>query len=609
MDSRNGFSVAHAEQTIDIFLVRLLWVHFVCALGLSVWYHTLPAAIAIGLPAAAIPHLITRLRPASLSGRCSVGAALMIYSGLFIQQTHGLTEAHFHVFSALAFILAYRDWRPIAVAAAVIAVHHVSFAVLQFSGAPVYIYSTRMLDPLVLTIIHASFVVFESSVLMAIAVGMRREWDRAEKIMSFSRMLSGDGLDVNGLDIHVDDGGDATIRELTQSIETLFARIKCQMSGAIEDAMTIERSATDAHLATQYVSDEGKVVASIVREMADGGNIQATHTAAIASDVQGTADMAEQLARDARLQSELVTQMVTAVEDMQTRTRAVAEASNEQSAAAADSRRSLEATVNTVRETVQATDTAVSLVVTRATQLSNHSSGIREFAETIQDIAAQTNLLALNAAIEAARAGENGRGFTVVAFEVRKLAEQSALAAQQVTTLISKMSEDIDAVLQVTGADGKATSADKFVLVRQMAEKILLAGEHASTLAEDIGRLSEVNLTAVGGIQDACLHLTQQIDAIRDGIVVHDEAANRLAEQTSQISNRIAEIATIAEETRASGSDVVGVVEQQLAALERLAELAATVNTKASTVTHILRRYSSEGERTDSDPVEWKKAA
>lgn len=64
----------------------------------------------------------------------------MVFSALLIQQTHGTIEAHFGIFALLAFILLYCDWRPSIAAATLIAVHHLSFAWLQATGAGVYVF-------------------------------------------------------------------------------------------------------------------------------------------------------------------------------------------------------------------------------------------------------------------------------------------------------------------------------------------------------------------------------------------------------------------------------------------------------------------------------------
>ncbi|PLT32587.1 methyl-accepting chemotaxis protein [Bacillus sp. V5-8f] len=105
--------------------------------------------------------------------------------------------------------------------------------------------------------------------------------------------------------------------------------------------------------------------------------------------------------------------------------------------------------VQEIVENMETIDASVEQAITSIHSLESRSNQISNISIMITDIAAQTNLLALNAAIEAARAGEHGKGFSVVAEEVRKLAEQSHQSANEIKELISQVQEDMQETVQI----------------------------------------------------------------------------------------------------------------------------------------------------------------
>jgi methyl-accepting chemotaxis protein len=157
----------------DKLLLGVIAVLLLASLGLAAWYGTWTEALAIGLPAAIIPAWLASTSPGSLVTRCAIAASLVILTALQIHQTHGMVELHFGFFVLLAFLLFYRDWIPLVVAAGLIAVHHLAFDFLQRSGEHVWVFAANAGFNMVL--IHAAYVVFETALLVWMAVILRKE--------------------------------------------------------------------------------------------------------------------------------------------------------------------------------------------------------------------------------------------------------------------------------------------------------------------------------------------------------------------------------------------------------------------------------------------------
>ena len=190
--------------------------------------------------------------------------------------------------------------------------------------------------------------------------------------------------------------------------------------------------------------------------------------------------------------------------------------------------------------------------------LESRINEIGDITKVITDISSQTNLLALNAAIEAARAGEQGKGFAVVADEVRKLAEQTAGSAEQITNLISQIQ-----------TDSTNTSLSM------------------TTAANDVD--AGINI-----VQDAGEAFKKIEGSVNELVILVEEVSgslNQLKEHTNTINGSILEVNSMASEAAASTENVSAATEEQVASMQEIAASSTSLAQLASDLQDKIKQF------------------
>lgn len=243
-----------------------------------------------------------------------------------------------------------------------------------------------------------------------------------------------------------------------------------------------------------------------------------------------------QQASGAREQAAAVTQTVATVDEvLQTseqsaqRAKAVAESSQRATEVAKAGRKGVEETIAVMGGLKEQTEALAESILALAEQ----AQSIGEIIATVNDIAEQTNLLALNAAIEASRAGEHGKGFSVVAGEVKALAEQSKKATAQIRSILGEIQKATNSAVVKT-EEGAKTVNGAIRVVNQ-------AGETIKTLADGVAESSQAAIQIVASAGQQATGMAQIHQAMKnvDQVTHQNLASTKQAERAAQDLNEM----------------------------------------------------------------------
>jgi methyl-accepting chemotaxis protein len=385
-------------------------------------------------------------------------------------------------------------------------------------------------------------------------------------------------------------GGDLTVEvpvaseedRLGQAMAGMVAGLREQVSQVAENAANLKTASAQMAASAQQAGQATGQIAATVQQIAKGAAQESESISRTAVNAEQMSRAITGVARGAQEQAASVAraaQVTSQINETILKIIGTAQASARDSSSATQAARDGTQTVQETMECMGSIKAKVGQSVQKVREMGDRSEQIGVIVEVIEDIASQTNLLALNAAIEAARAGEHGKGFAVVADEVRKLAERAAASTKEINSLVKGIQ---GTVLEAVGA------------MDESAEEVA----RGVAKADDSGQALSVILKAAEAVTEqagAALGATQQMQALADELVGATDTVSAVVEEntasaeemsasSAEVTQAIENIASVSEENSAaieevsaSAEELSAQVEEVTAAATSLAEMAAAL--------------------------------